>query len=149
MPRPKTFASLVIILAVVGITVQGCSDLVEEHEQKCRDNVKVIVHDQDLWQQFRSQAQAAYRKEAAQTPPMTGRTYYTSVGEFKVFFGKNRTYFRPSAHNEIVRDDLFIMKGGRIVAQFMDFIYEYGGSLDGPTGFNCLHHYKEISPSDR
>lgn len=128
--------------------MRGCSDLVEEHEQTCRENVKVIVHDQSLWQQFRSQAQAAYRKEAALTPPMTGRSYHNSVGEFKVLYGTNRTYFRPSAHNEIVRDDLFIMKGGTTVAQFVDFIYQYGGSLDGPTGFNCLHHYKGIRASD-
>ena len=147
MPELKKFTSLVVLLAVVGIIIRGFSDLVEEHEQKCRENVKVIVHNQALWQQFRSQAQAAYRKEAAQTPPMTGRTYYSSVGEFKVLYGKNRTYFRPAADNEIVRDDLFIMKDHKTVAQFVDFIYQYGGSLDGPTSFNCLHHYREISAS--
>ena len=62
-------------------------------------------------------------------------------------FGKNRTYFRPSAKNEIVRNDIFIMKGDKTVAQFVDFIYQYGSFLDGPTSFNCLHLYKGMSAS--
>tara|TARA_R110000868_G_scaffold409282_1_gene694491 strand:+ start:767 stop:1216 length:450 start_codon:yes stop_codon:yes gene_type:complete len=147
MSRAKIFILLVVVLTLVGIAVVASSDLVDEHEQKCRENVKIIVHDELLWQQFRSQAQAAYQKEAAQIPPMTGRTYYVGVGEFTVSFGKNRTYFRPSAKNEIVRNDLFIMKGDKTVAQIVDFTYQYGGSLDGPTSFNCLHLYKGMSDS--
>ena len=147
MSRAKILILFVVTLIFGGAAVVATSDLVDEHEQKCRENIKVIVHDEPLWQQFRSEAQAAFRKEAAENPPMTGRTYSTPVGEFKTYFGKNRTYFRPSAKNEIVRDDIFIMKGNRTVAQFVDFIYSYGGSLDGPTSFNCLHLYNGMNVS--
>jgi hypothetical protein len=147
MSRAKISILLLVALSVGGLAVVASSDLVDEHEQKCRENIKVIVHDEILWQQFRSEAQAAYRKEAAEKPPMTGRTYYVSVGEFKTSFGKGRTYFRPSAKNEIIRDDIFIMKGEKTVAQIVDFIYSYGGSLDGPTSFNCLHLYKGMRAS--
>jgi hypothetical protein len=147
MSRSKIFILTVVALIVGAAAVFATSDLVDEHEKKCRENIKVIVHDEPLWRQFRSEAQAAYRKEAAENPPMTGRTYTTPIGEFKTYFGKKRTHFRPSAKNQIVRDDVFIMKGDRTVVQIVDFVYSYGGSLDGPTSFNCLHLYKGMSAS--
>jgi hypothetical protein len=69
---------------------------VDEHEQKCRENVKVVVHNELLWQQFRSQAQAAYGKEAAEIPTITGRTYYVEVVEFTDSYGKiGHTFGHP------------------------------------------------------
>jgi hypothetical protein len=138
---------MIASLSLIAIATQGCSmeNIIEEHERVCKQNMKVIVHDEKLWREYRAQSEAAYQKEILETPPMIGRTYYIPIGEFEVKFGERKTDFRANIpENKIVREDVFIMKGGKIVAQIVDFIAYYK-SIDGPTGFNCLHLYKNLN----
>ncbi|MBV2150323.1 hypothetical protein N5J77_00565 [Sphingobium yanoikuyae] len=138
---------MIVSISLIAIATQGCSmnnNMIEEHERICKQNMKVIVHDNDLWREYRAQSAAAYQREIQETPPMTGRTYYTPVGDFDTSFGKNKSHFRPNVDDKIVRDDIFITKGDKVVAQIVDYIYQYR-SIDGPTGFNCLKFYKDLS----
>lgn len=129
--------------------------LIEEHERICRQNMDVIVHDEELWREYRLASIEAHRQEILQTPPMAGRTFVDPVGDFSFWYGDDKTYFRARIKaNEIVRDDVFLMKGGEIidngsrlkggeiVAQFVDYIAYYK-SIDGPTGFTCMNYYRQ------
>lgn len=118
--------------------------LIEEHERTCRQNMKVIIHDDELWREYRAQSEAAHEREIQETPPVKWRPLYVSVGEFSIAYGDNKTSARADIdENKIVRDDLFIMKGDKVVTQIVDFIAYYR-SIDGATGFNCLPYYKDL-----
>lgn len=50
---------------VVIVITQGCSmfgDIIKEHEQICAKNMKVIVHDEDLWKKYKALAEISYIK---------------------------------------------------------------------------------------
>ena len=118
--------------------------LIEEHERICRKNMEVIVHDEELWREYRAQSAAAHEKEVLETPPVKWRPLYVSVGQFRIAYGDKKTPTRKNIkENSIVRDDVFIMRGDKIVAQIVDFI-AYFSSIDGSTGLNCLPYYKNL-----
>lgn len=141
---------MIAALSLVVIATQGCSmeNIIKEHERVCGQNMKVIVHDEKLWREYRAQSEAAHQREMRATPPVKWRPLYVSVGEFKIAYGDEKTYFRANIdENKIVRDDLFIMNGDKIVLQIVDFIAYYQ-SIDGPTSFSCLPLYENLIIGD-
>jgi len=135
---------MIASLGLVTFAVQACSnDMTEEHERVCRQNKKIIVHDAKLWREFRALSEAAHQREVRQTPPIKWRPLYVGVEGFEVYFGNDKTYFRSSADDKIVRDDLFIMNGKKIVVQIVDYTYSYR-VMGTQTGLNCLKYYDEL-----
>ena len=109
--------------------------------------MEVIVHDNNLWREYRAESEAAHRRDSEKNPPIKWRTLYSPVGEFKIVYGDNKSFFRPNVDNKIVRNDVFVVKGDKVVAQIIDYIYQYR-SIDGLTSFNCLNLYKDLVIGD-
>lgn len=65
-------------------------NIIEEHERVCRQNMKVIVHDEKLWREYRAQSKAAHQREMRETPPIQWRALYDPVGEFKIAYGQEK-----------------------------------------------------------
>ena len=147
MPQSWNDVLKLIILAVAGIATQACSDIAKDHDRKCRESIKLIIHDQGLWQQYRRQSQIAHRQEMSLNPPNPGRTYWMDVGDFKMRFGEKKTFFRSSVDGKIIRDDLFILKHDKVVAQMVDFVASQRG-FDGDTSYNCIGYYKGMQVSN-
>lgn len=147
MSQPWNFFLKLTILAVAGIATQACSDIAKDHDRKCRESIKLIIHDEGLWRQYRLQSQIAHRHEMSLNPPNTGRTYWMGVGDFKMRFGEKKTLFRSTVDGKIVRDDLFILKNDKVVAQMVDYTALQKG-FDGPTGYDCIGYYKGMEVSD-
>ena len=137
---------IVVSASLAASIIQGCSmneKMIAEHERICRQNMKVIVHDDDLWREYRAQSEAAHRREVKENPPIRGRTLYDPVGNFTISYGDEKSYFRPNVNDKILRNDIFVMKGDKVVVQIVDFIAQYR-SIDGATSFNCLHFYENL-----
>lgn len=146
MKATRSFKSRTASLGLMLLASQGCSrsgDLVEEHGRICRQNMKVIVHDEVLWREYRAQSEAAHKREIQQDPPITWRPLYISIGDFTMTFGDNRSRSRPSIDGKIVRNDIFIIKGDKTVVQIVDFLGQYRG-IDGVTALNCLGLYENL-----
>ena len=141
MSQPWNVFLKLTILALAGIATQACSDIAKDHDRKCRESINLIIHDEGLWRQYRLQSQKAHKQEMPLNPPNPGRTYWMSVGDFKTRYGDKKTVFRTAVDGKIVRDDLFIMKNDKIIAQMVDFTALQKG-FGFSTGYSCIEYYK-------
>lgn len=139
---------MVTALTLTICAAQGCSSsLTKEHEQVCKQNKKIIIHDAELWREYRAQSEATHQRDVRAMPPIKWRTLYDPVGDFKIFYGEEKSYFRPNVQDKIIRNDIFVMKGKNVAGQIIDYVYQYR-SIDGPTGFNCLQLYDDLIIGD-
>lgn len=60
---------------------------------------------------------------------------------------RNIDEIRPYTDGEIIRDDLFLMKGKNIVIQIVDYIAAWK-TIDNLNGLDCLGHYGIIYKRD-
>jgi hypothetical protein len=157
-----------VIVIVVIVVTQGCSmfgDIIKEHEQICVKNMKVIVHDEKLWREYKELAEISYLKSDDEyrswinsdagpkevegglgVPASAGRMYLEPVEGFDQRYGPSIKNIRPAystrpyTNGQILRDDLFLMKGDKVVIQVVDYIVAYQ-TLGAQMGFDCLGHY--------
>lgn len=53
-------------LILITLITQGCSmsrNLIEEHNRICKRDMGVIIHDDDLWHEYRAQAESINQRE--------------------------------------------------------------------------------------
>jgi DNA polymerase I len=162
-----------LLMSAIGLVVivitQGCSmfgDIVKEHEQICVKNMKVIVHDEKLWQEYKILSEIAYQQKEIEyrawinsdagpkevegglgVPASAGRaSLLEHVEGFDQRYGPSIKNIRPAystrpyTNGQILRDDLFLMKGDKVVIQVVDYIVAYQ-TLGAQMGFDCQGHY--------
>ncbi|WP_152997924.1 hypothetical protein ACNFJ7_09160 [Sphingomonas sp. HT-1] len=137
-------ASPILLITLLAHGSSPIRNLAEEHQIACKNNMKVIVHDKALWQEYRARSEVEHQRKMHQPHPIKSYTLYTSLEKFEVKYGHERIRNRADvAENDIIRDDLFLMKDSVVAAQIVDFI-AITRSLNGLTGFTCLPLYKEL-----
>lgn len=117
-------------------------DIVQEHEKICRAEARTIVHDRDLWAKYVAGANESYlnrKKEFLET----GRSVPEYVLGFEVRYGSELKTERVFVEGKVTRGDIFIIKDGKIVAQFVDFMARYD-SLGGNTNFDCTGLFPDL-----
>ena len=161
---------------VAPLAAQGCcmfEDRIAEHEQVCRKNLKVIVHDHKLWREYQRLAEISYLKRdddyrswiASGKGPKkvpggpdislhAKRSFLESVDGFEERYGDSIKNIRPVSsprpysEGKLVRDDLFLMKDQTVVLQFIDYITSFTSLGGGSTGLSCLGDYGIIYLSE-
>lgn len=128
--------------------IAGCSTtdvIVNQHEKMCKDNVRIIIKDEKLWDVYRKIAEINYRKRSNNSQYKTEKMIFESVDGFEVKFGVNKSWQRSDVHyNKIMRDDVFLVKNNAVVVQLVDYVLVLKG-IGGPSGFDCLGFY---NPAD-
>lgn len=117
------------------------SDVFQELERPCRSEARLIVHDQALWADYLEEADETYASRAARFPD-TERVIVEYAPSFQQKFGTDLTDQPATADGEVVRQDLFIVKGDRKVAQFVNFYAR--DDFAGKTIRACLGNFPEL-----
>lgn len=137
--------------AVLILTLGGCSDVFDRHEELCRGEARTIIHDFDLWNEYLKVAQQTYSNRAKQFPD-TARVVAEYAPGFQQKYGSDLSDTPATRNGAVVREDLFIMKDGKRVAQFVNFYARQDSG--GRTIVACLGSFPElyetpISPADK
>ena len=127
-------------LLVLGAFLGSCSDL-EELETRCHESAKIIVHDPQLWAEYQIGAQQTYR-ERAEGYPQTGKVVAEYVAGFEQRFGNSRRDSPEVVPGQVTREDLWITKSGKPVAQYVNFYL--GGGWPGYGGSACIGLYPAL-----
>jgi hypothetical protein len=116
--------------------------IVQSHENLCRVNSRVIVHDKLYWNRYLYLANEVFIKRKNDFPE-TERSVTEYVAGFEFKFGDQLKNERTSFPEGIVRDDIFLLKNGKIVAQYVDFIASYT-VLGTPNSLNCTGLFPKL-----
>jgi hypothetical protein len=119
--------------------MHGCSgkNLIKEHEIICKDRAAVIIHDANLWREYRPQAELAFQQNRQRWGPETGKALFEPVDGFSRVYGEGKADSRHFTDDKIVRNDIFLMKGEKTVVQLVDFTVAFQ-TIETKTGFSCL-----------
>ena len=137
-----------IRLGLLLVALGGCSDIFADHERLCKSEARTIVHDPALWEEYLTAAEQAY-SERAKDFPDTERVVAEYAPEFEHKFGSGLTDAPSTMDGEVVREDLFIVKDGALVAQFVNFYARR--DFAGRTVAACFARFPELygMPPDR
>ena len=115
---------------------------VQSHENFCRSNTRVIVHDTLYWNIYFELSNEVFIKRKNDFPE-TERSLTEYVEGFDFKFGPQLKNERTSVSEGIVRDDIFLLKNGKIVAQYVDFIATYT-VLGTTNSLNCTGLFPKL-----
>jgi hypothetical protein len=130
-----------LIVALSSVSLGSCS-IFDEHEEICRREARVIIHDQERWQEYKKEAEQTYRSRAERFPN-TGRTVAEYAAGFEIRFGSELKHDRNSENGSVIRDDLYILQNGNIVVQYVDFVARRDG-LAAPLTQSCIGNFPEL-----
>ncbi len=128
------------ILAITG----GCALLGDDHEDlevRCRAEAQTIVHDEELWRDHIIGSNRSYLARKSEFPE-TERAMPEYVEGFEERFGSQLKMDRTRVDGKVNRDDIYILKNGKVVAQLVDFVLPASGSGVGVIG--CTGLFREL-----
>lgn len=126
------------------LLLAGCGlDVVARHKAQCLHEARLIVRDPALWAEFQAGANRAFEDRRERFGPATERATIEAVPGFEQKYGANLADDRDFPEGRIARNDVFIVRGKQIVAQYVDFIGRFSG-IDGSTNLYCLGQYPEL-----
>ena len=117
------------------------TNIFKEHEELCRREARVIVHDPDLWAQYLLEAENTYSGRAKQFSD-TGRAVVEYAPNFEQKFGADLKDNPATIDGAVVREDIFIVHHGKPVAQFVNFYArrDFAGRTPGINGTRRFNH---------
>lgn len=108
---------------VVIFVLTGCDllpGIFQRHENLCREEARLIVHDAELWKQYLIEAEQTF-SDRSERFPNTRRALIEYAPSFEHRYGSDLKSRPRSLDHEITRQDIYILKDGRIAAQFLNF----------------------------
>jgi hypothetical protein len=120
--------------------INGCNmgnDLVDQHRALCRSKASLIIKNKALWLEFLEIGNKNYISRKTDFPQTGERLLLEYAEGFDFRYGSNLSVDRENPIDETVRNDIFVLKEGVIVAQLIDFVTNVGPSF-GPAYVSCL-----------
>jgi hypothetical protein len=117
--------------------------VVSQHNARCEKEAKLVIHDQKLWTEFKEGGRLAFEARRARFGPETERATIEAVAGFDQRYGSTLAIDRDFGDEQILRNDIYILKGGTVVAQYIDFTASLK-SLGGSTNLYCLGSHPEL-----
>jgi hypothetical protein len=164
MFRTKTIALLMLIVTG-GCSTYGCIE--DEHRRLCHRDMKIIVYDTKVWQEYVAFAKIGYiadQKERQARLNNTIRLYggtgvgvepvgesqalVIPMGGYDVVYGESQSAGRDVPRDEIVRNDILITKNLRVFARVVDYVVLFS-AIDSDvfrtcSGYGPAHKYKNV-----
>lgn len=141
------FSDILLARAVpILVLIGGCNlanDIIKDHHETCRREAKIVVNNEELWQQYLSKSRLAYEKRLAEFGPAAEPDFPEVVDGFDESYGENGSRVRPFTADRVVRNNIYIKKGEKVVATVTDFLTEYR-SIDGPVRITCVEVYRDL-----
>jgi hypothetical protein len=135
-----------LITACAGVFLSGgcglLGDIVKEHEEICHAQARTIVHDKILWNEYVEGANRNFLNRKREFPD-TGRSVIEYVPGFEFRYGANLKERRTPVVDGILRDDVYIMMNGKVVAQLVDFLASYK-TLGTASHLNCIGLFSNL-----
>lgn len=119
------------------------NNMIEEHHDICQKNARLVIHNSSLWTKYQEGAQRVFEARRKKFGPGTERAAIEAVSEFDERYGPAFAERRQFIAGKIVREDIFILHRGQVVAQYIDFIVSLR-TIDGATNLYCLGLYPEL-----
>lgn len=120
-------------------------DLFDKLATQCRSDARLVIHDRQLWAEYEQEANATYQARKASFTE-TERNAAEYAPGFQQRYGAELSEAPETKDGEVVRQDLFIMKGDTTVAQYVN--YYARSDAAGSTIKTCLGSFPELY-SDR
>ena len=132
-----------IALGGIWLAVYGSGDsVVTKHNARCESEARLIVRNPGLWAEFQDRSRRAFEARRERFGPETERAIIEAVPGFDQKYGPDLADNRDFGDEKIKRNDIFIVHGDQIVAQYVDFTASLR-SIDGATNLYCLGSHPE------
>lgn len=107
-----------------------------EHEALCLSEGRIIIHDQALWAEFMVDALDKLKKNAKTNQGRTEIDVFDTPQGFDRRFGNDLSLAPKVVSGKITREDMFLLKGSSIVAQYVNYYWREEGT-SAPIIFTC------------
>ena len=139
----QRLALAAMAFSVVWLAVYGSGDsVVTKHNARCENEARLIVRNPALWAEFQDESRRAFEARRKRFGPETERATIEAVPGFDQKYGPDLADSRYFRDEKIERNDIFIVHGDQIVAQYVDFTASLR-SIDGATNLYCLGSHPE------
>lgn len=137
----STWPLVMAILAIVlGLSLGSCS-IFDEHEELCRREARLVIHDPALWAEYRKEAEETYLSRLKRFPN-TRRVLAEYALNFEQRFGSDLKELPATIEGAVVREDMYIIQSGKPVAQFVNFYARE--DFAGTTIQTCFGNFPEL-----
>lgn len=122
----------------------------DDLEKICKAESRIIVHDRVLWKEYVIGANKSYQELVNQSPEPFDRSVPDHADGFEQRFGAKLSENRAdgAAVGEISRDDIYVLKDGKVVAQFVDYVLPASG-ISGGGVYACTGLFSNLYSLDR
>ena len=134
------FETALVSLAFVALV--GCDDterLLAAHEDICRKDARIIIHNGQLWREYLAGAEKSFRERSAGVSEYTSIITVEHVPGFDYRYGPERLNYRPGGPGRRYRRDRYIYRGGTKVATFIDYVQPIAG-FAANTSLDCAYY---------
>ncbi|MEA3041068.1 MAG: hypothetical protein QOC65_557 [Sphingomonadales bacterium] len=133
-------------IGVGHVMTSGCTDpadLAREHERLCHREARVTVVDEALWRQYRDGARARHHARLPEPSARDTKVGLEYVPRFEERFGQALTTTREAPVGSIVRNDISILYGDRLVVRIVDLISVYQ-VMGSQQSLSCVGRFPEL-----
>jgi hypothetical protein len=129
-------------LGIASISIGCSSNQHEKLERLCHEQARTIVLDRELWREWLTQARAQADDISRSFGEVSAVTGFEAVPGFEIRYGRELKIGRDYPPYTIRQEDIYLVKGRRIVAKFIDFIVRIRG-IGSDTQSSCFGTYSD------